>query len=611
MTGARILVVEDEAIVAEDIQDILKSLGCSVSAVVSSGEGAIAKARELRPDLVLMDIMLDGKIDGVEAAEQISARFDIPVVYLTAYADDSTLERAKLTGPYGYLLKPFEERDVHSAIEMAIHKHQVDSGLRRRERLFSATLNGISDMVVATDVKGNVTFMNSAAEVLTGWKQEDARGKPLGEVLRIVRGESPKPAERLVARVVRGAGIAAIEDSHLLVTEDGTRLLVDGTGAPVRDDKGEIVGVVLAFHTIAEREPDADDGGARVGTRDDVSAVGAAPDAARGRDPLGGIISKNAEIRRVLNILPDIAASDSTVLIEGPSGSGKELFARAIHNLSSRRDRRYVVVSCGALPDTLLESELFGYVKGAFTDAKKDKPGRFALAEGGTIFLDEIGDISPVLQAKLLRVLEEKEYEPLGGTTTVKADVRIVAATNKSLPKLVAEGVFREDLLYRLDVVRVALPLLSSRRDDIPLLVEHFIRRLGERTGKSIEGASTDVLDLLMRYDFPGNVRELENIIEHAFVLCHGPTIKLEHLPDGVLARASKSGGGAPATADTPLGHAEAAAIIGALRKHRGNRRETASYLGINKTTLWRKMKKYGITYLPPKEPPGNSPAPG
>jgi transcriptional regulator with PAS, ATPase and Fis domain len=212
-----------------------------------------------------------------------------------------------------------------------------------------------------------------------------------------------------------------------------------------------------------------------------------------------------------------------------------------------------------------------------------------------------------VLQAKLLRVLEEKEYEPLGATVTIKADVRIVAATNKSLPELVEEGVFREDLLYRLDVLKITLPPLSSRREDIPPLVEHSIRRFSGRSGKDIERCSEDVLRLLVKYEFPGNIRELENIIEHAFVLCRGPVIELEHLPEGVVARALISDDGVAGNADTPLRHAEAAAIIEALRKHNGSRCDTADYLGVNKTTLWRKMKKYGITYLRPKDK--NTPA--
>jgi len=309
-----------------------------------------------------------------------------------------------------------------------------------------------------------------------------------------------------------------------------------------------------------------------------------------------GIISKNHEIHSILEILPDIATSGSTVLIEGPSGSGKELFARAIHNLSERKGK-YVALNCAAMPDTLLESELFGYMKGAFTEAKKDKPGRFALAEGGTLFLDEIGDISTALQLKLLRVLQEKEYDPLGATATVKADVRIVASTNRTLSEVVARGSFREDLFYRLNVVRLSLPPLSRRREDLPLLVEHFIQKFNAIKGKDVEGISEDALDILLRYDFPGNVRELENFIEYAFVLCHGSVIEAQHLPRELLDGAPKNGDEGTKPTSKPLNQAEAITIMRALRQHGGNRRMTAAHLGINKTTLWRKMKKYGITY--------------
>ncbi len=207
-------------------------------------------------------------------------------------------------------------------------------------------------------------------------------------------------------------------------------------------------------------------------------------------------------------------------MIEGASGTGKELFARAIHNLSPRRGKRFVAVNCGALPDTLLESELFGYKAGAFTDARQDKLGRFALADGGTLLLDEIGDVSPAMQVRLLRVLQERVYEPLGSVEPVKADVRLIAATNKDLGKLVRKGVFREDLYYRIHVIRLALPNLRDRREDIPLLVEHFIAKFNRLQGKDVVGVSDEVLARLMDHDYPGNVRELENIIEHAFVLC-------------------------------------------------------------------------------------------
>jgi transcriptional regulator with PAS, ATPase and Fis domain len=306
------------------------------------------------------------------------------------------------------------------------------------------------------------------------------------------------------------------------------------------------------------------------------------------------IISKNHKIQEIFEILPDIAESDSTVLIQGPSGSGKELFARAIHNLSSRKSGPYVVVNCGALPDTLLESELFGYVQGAFTDAKKDKPGRFALAEGGTLLLDEVGDLSAPLQVKLLRVLQEKVYEPLGSVKSLKADVRIIAATNRDLSKRLAKGEFREDLYYRLNVIQIQLPPLSQRREDIPYLVDHFVRQFNSKLGKMITGISDDVLNLFMDYDFPGNIRELENLIEHACVLCRGDEITADHLPYDFLQRVSPA---APAKAvrANRLEYAEAHIIQQVLKKYKGHRRKAARELRMHPTTLWRKMKKYAI----------------
>ena len=309
------------------------------------------------------------------------------------------------------------------------------------------------------------------------------------------------------------------------------------------------------------------------------------------------IVSKNHQIRRILDILPDIAASDSTVLIEGPTGSGKELVAKAIHNLSRRAKRKHIAVNCGALPDTLLESELFGYKKGAFTDAKQDKPGRFALAENGTLFLDEISDISTALQVKLLRVLQEREYEPLGATASVKADVRVITATNKPLAEQVARGTFREDLYYRLNVVKIVLPRLAERREDIPLLIAHFIRQLNAEQGKQLQGISEDALSVLMRHPFPGNVRELRNIIEHAFVLSRSDRIEVNSLPPEI-ANASITGQASDQNhAESPLLEAEAATIQRALQQHHGHRGHTAATLGIDKSTLWRKMKKYAIVY--------------
>lgn len=292
-------------------------------------------------------------------------------------------------------------------------------------------------------------------------------------------------------------------------------------------------------------------------------------------------------MRRLFENLPDIAESSSTVLLEGASGTGKELFARAIHSLSPRRKRRFVAVNCAALPDTLLESELFGYKAGAFTDARRDKAGRFALAAGGTIFLDEIGDISPAMQVRLLRVLQERTIEPLGSVESMPVDVRVVAATNKDLAGLVREGRFRDDLFYRVRVIHLKIPPLRERREDIPLLIDRFIARFNRLQGKDIAGVSEEAMVRLMEHDYPGNVRELENIIEQAFVLCRNGIIDLTHLPPELRPEVLRSGPGGPMT----LHSMEAYLIEAALQRHGGNQTKAARELGINPSTLYRKLK--------------------
>ena len=262
--------------------------------------------------------------------------------------------------------------------------------------------------------------------------------------------------------------------------------------------------------------------------------------------------------------------------------------------LSPRRDKPFVVINCGALPEPLLESELFGYMQGAFTDAKKDKPGRFAQAEGGSLFLDEIGDLSAGMQVKLLRVLQEKEFQPLGATSPQKADVRVITATHRSLSRMMELGTFREDLYYRLNVMKILIPPLRQRREDIPLLVDHFIHRLNIRHGKRILGIQPEAMDLFMRYNFPGNVRELQNFLEHAFILCHGTEIQGAHLPADFLQTLEREG--AQEAPSIPLlQKTEAQLIIESLHRNKGHRGKTAQELGIDKSTLWRKMKRLGI----------------
>jgi PAS domain S-box-containing protein len=432
-------------------------------------------------------------------------------------------------------------------------------------------LDSIADGVFTVDRDDNITFFNRAAEKIIGISQDQAVGQKCFDVFR---ANICQTACALRKTIESGRDLINLDIN--ILNSQGRTIPVSVSTSVLKDENNDIVGGVETFR--------------------DLSTIETLRKEIRNQYNFGDIISKYLEVRSILDILPDIATSGSTVLIEGPSGSGKELFARAIHNLSGRKGE-YVALNCGALPDTLLESELFGYEKGAFTEAKKDKPGRFKLAEGGTILLDEIGDVSTALQLKLLRVLQEKEYEPLGAVTTVKADVRIIAATNKILSGLVEGGTFRQDLYYRLNVVKLSLPPLSRRREDIPYLLEHFIDRFNAVKGKNIVGVSDEALDILMGYDFPGNVRELENFIEYAFILCHGRVIETEHLPRELLENspAKETKGVKPAVG--PLESAEIGSIIEALREYGGNRRKTAAHLGINKTTLWRKMKKYELSY--------------
>jgi transcriptional regulator with PAS, ATPase and Fis domain len=310
-------------------------------------------------------------------------------------------------------------------------------------------------------------------------------------------------------------------------------------------------------------------------------------------------MGRSPAIRRILDVLPQFAESNSTVLIQGASGTGKELIARALHSLSARREKRFVAINCGALPDTLLESELFGYKAGAFTDARRDKPGRFALADGGTILLDEIGDVSPAMQAKLLRVLQERVFEPLGAVEPVKVDVRMIAATNRDLRQLVRRGTFREDLYYRINIVRLELSPLHDRREDIPLLAEHFVSKFNRLQEKHVIGLSEEATTALLEHDYPGNIRELENIIEHAFVLCGSGLIELRHLPPelrGNLATELQ-----PSHGRLTLKALEAVHIRETIRRRGGNRTAAAKELGINPSTLFRKVKSLGIE-LPEKD---------
>lgn len=313
------------------------------------------------------------------------------------------------------------------------------------------------------------------------------------------------------------------------------------------------------------------------------------------KSSFSGIVGRSEPMQKIFDILPEMAQASTTVLITGESGTGKERIARSLHELGPRKKKPFIAINCSALPDNLLESELFGYKAGAFTDAKRDKPGKFSLADGGTIFLDEIGDISPAMQAKLLRVLQEKTFEPLGAVSSKSVDVRVVTATNRDLPNMVREGGFREDLYYRIKVLSIKLPALRERRRDIPLLCDRFIEVFNDRYTKNITSISNSAMDHLLTYHYPGNIRELENALEHAFIFCKGETIEIRHLPPEIAETTDTPETSDPFEGIRNFEDLERQFLQKAIERAEGNKLKTARDLGIHKTTLFRKLKALGL----------------
>ncbi len=432
-------------------------------------------------------------------------------------------------------------------------------------------LDSISEGVFTVDDDWRIMSFNHAAETITGISREEAVNQKCYTILKADLCEKRCPLKKTISSGIPQIGITAT-----ILDASGYARPISISTAVLKDKNGKVIGGVETFRDISLVES----------LRKEIKKTYSFQD----------IISRNHRMQELFNILPDISESPSTVIIEGESGTGKELFARAIHNLSLRRKKPFVAVNSGALPDTLLESELFGYMKGAFTDAVKDKPGRIALAEGGTLFLDEIASISPGLQVRLLRFLQEKTYEPLGATITQKANVRIIAATNQDLKQMVAQGSFRDDLYYRLNVIELLLPPLRDRLEDIPLLVDYFITRFNSIQRKEVAGISNDALSCLMSYDFPGNIRELENIIERAFVLCRQGLIEMRVLPEIIRENRCID---CPKKETISFKQIEKSFLLNALRNNNWNKVQTARQLGMHKTTLYRKLKSLGLDNLP------------
>jgi PAS domain S-box-containing protein len=431
-------------------------------------------------------------------------------------------------------------------------------------------VDSISDGVFAVDHDWRIICFNRAAEQTTGLRREQALGRSCSEVLQANICE-----QACALRTTMRTGKPIVNLPIHIRDASGNQVPLTISTAILRDAQGQVIGGVETFRDLRlVRE-----------LLSEVESLG-------GRDE---IITQDPGFRSLLETVPTIAKSESTVLIEGESGTGKGLLARAIHRHSQRSDGPLIEVNCGALPDQLLESELFGYKAGAFTGATRDKRGRVTAARGGTLFLDEIGELPLALQVKLLRLLQDRLYEPLGDVRSLTADVRIVAATNRDLAELTSQQRFRRDLYYRINVIRLKMPPLRDRLADVPLLASDFLRRLSMTRGKVVEGLSREALWLLLEYRYPGNVRELRNILEHGYVLTTEPTIGVNDLPGWFL----DSFPPGKARPQSNLQDAEARAILDSLARHSGSRTRAAKSLGIHRSTLHRKIRRLGIR-LPP-----------
>lgn len=437
-------------------------------------------------------------------------------------------------------------------------------------------LDSIADGVLTVDNQMVITAFNRSAQQITRVPREEAIGRKCFEVMRGEMCES-----ECCIKTTMETGERCNNIPVYILRADNKRIPVSVTTSILRDERGTPIGAVEVFR--------------------DLSEIHTLRQAYRRIHRFEDIVSKNHRMMKLFSVLPMVASSRSTVLIEGASGTGKELVAKAIHNQSGDREAPFVAVNCGALPETLIEAELFGYHAGAFTDAKRNKPGLFAMAGEGTLFLDEIGDISPSTQVRLLRVLQNRTYTPLGSNEVCTLKARVIAATHQSLKELVDAKRFREDLYYRINVIRLSLPNLAERKEDIPILAEHFVEKFNSLTGKHILGVTDEALAAFALHDWPGNIRELENAIEHAFILCNDKFIDLPHLPETIAPRPAKSIGAGVLT----LQDIEKQAIADALIRNDGRRMATARELGIHKNTLRRKIQAYRLEGV---ETPGERP---
>ncbi len=460
---------------------------------------------------------------------------------------------------------PQETQNLYN--ELDIKNNEIIEEKNKLETIFNSLIEG----TFTINNEWEITSFNRAAQTITSFTISEAIGKKYWQVFPSEDGKEDLKLRDFIADHKQ-----TLLRETTIIRKDGSRVLVRINSAPLMNTAGDKIGRVVTF--------------------EDISVMKNLSDHIGERFHFANIIGRSKSMLKVYEMMENVIKTDSTVLITGESGTGKEVIARAIHLNSDKKSEPFVAVNCAAFAESLLESELFGHEKGAFTGAISSKPGRFELAGNGTLFIDEIGDLPLSIQVKLLRVLENRQFERVGGTKTIQLNARIISATHRNLEIEIAKGKFREDLFYRINVINIELPPLNERTDDLPNLINHFMEKYNQKFKKNVHYISPNTLKVLTHYNWPGNIRELENVIEHAFVVCNGEAIKTEHLPlkfQDILNELNLSDTKNDKT--TPFESVEKQLIATTLQKHNSNRTKTAAALGINKTTLWRKMKKYNL----------------
>ncbi|MBT4287401.1 MAG: sigma 54-interacting transcriptional regulator [Deltaproteobacteria bacterium] len=605
MNSARILIVEDEIITAMAMQSDLEALSYQVISVENTGKKAIKKAEQEAPDIILMDINLKGEMDGITTADTIQSSFKIPIIFITAYADTQKLNRAKKILPLAYLLKPVQANDLKIAIEMALHISRVNTQKKKAEEDLLKKTHDLRDRIKELNClyaiselieKPDLSLSQLCQEVIN--LIPTALHYPNISSARLILENQEFKTKNFIDTTWKLTSTISVRDEDYGTLEicypDRRREIRKKTF--LKEERSLINEISERLGKIIEKMQ------AEEALKNANHQLQLLPEQLKEENiylqeeikqshNFGEIISKNRKYLKILKTVEKVAVSKTTVLILGETGTGKELIARLVHQLSDRKNQTLVKVNCATLPANLIESELFGHEKGAFTGAVSSKKGRFELADKGTIFLDEIGDLPLDLQAKLLRVLQDNEFEKIGGTKTLKVDVRVLAATNKNLESQCEEGRFRPDLFYRLNVFPIESMPLRKRNDDIPILLRHFIKIFNKKTGKKIESVPKNILDILQSYHWPGNIRELENIIERAVILSTGNQLELG---DWLSKNKQGSGKASILTLDD-LQKEHIIHVLNLTNGKVGGKSGAANLLGLSRTTLQSRMKKLGV----------------